>query len=117
MTERRYLPELPLGGDDGPPWSKGLMARALAATGLGEAGEAVMQAKGADELQSQKQEMRDHFADETALHGRVEPGGGIALPAAWPHSQVIPFVSNFCALALQQANNRICPRSRSGHVT
>ena len=32
--ERRYLPELPLGGDDGPPWSKGLMARALAATGL-----------------------------------------------------------------------------------
>jgi 2-phosphoglycerate kinase len=34
MTERRYLPELPLGGDDGPPWSKGLMARALAATGL-----------------------------------------------------------------------------------
>ena len=34
MTERRYLPELPLGGDDGPPWSKGLLARALAATGL-----------------------------------------------------------------------------------
>jgi len=32
--ERRYLPELPLGGDDGPPWSKGLLARALAATGL-----------------------------------------------------------------------------------
>lgn len=32
--ERRYLPELPLGGDDGPPWSKGLMARALVATGL-----------------------------------------------------------------------------------
>jgi 2-phosphoglycerate kinase len=34
VTERRYLPELPLGGDDGPPWSKGLMARVLAATGL-----------------------------------------------------------------------------------
>jgi len=34
VTERRYLPELPLGGDDGPPWSKGLLARALAATGL-----------------------------------------------------------------------------------
>jgi 2-phosphoglycerate kinase len=34
VRERRYLPELPLGGDDGPPWSKGLMARALAATGL-----------------------------------------------------------------------------------
>jgi 2-phosphoglycerate kinase len=34
MRDRRYLPELPLGGDDGPPWSKGLMARALAATGL-----------------------------------------------------------------------------------
>jgi len=34
VTERRYLPELPLGGDDGPPWSKGLMARALVATGL-----------------------------------------------------------------------------------
>ncbi len=33
VTERRYLPELPLGGDEGPPWSKGLMARALAATG------------------------------------------------------------------------------------
>jgi 2-phosphoglycerate kinase len=34
MTERRYLAPLPLGGDDSPPWSKGLMARALAATGL-----------------------------------------------------------------------------------
>jgi 2-phosphoglycerate kinase len=34
VTERRYLPPLPLGGDEGPPWSKGLMARALAATGL-----------------------------------------------------------------------------------
>ena len=33
MTDR-YLAPLPLGGDDGPPWSKGLMARALAATGL-----------------------------------------------------------------------------------
>jgi len=35
MTERRYLAPLPLGGEDDPPWSKGLMARALAATGLG----------------------------------------------------------------------------------
>ena len=34
MSERRYLAPLPLGGDDGPPWSKGLMSRALAATGL-----------------------------------------------------------------------------------
>jgi 2-phosphoglycerate kinase len=34
LSERRYLAPLPLGGDDGPPWSKGLMARALAATGL-----------------------------------------------------------------------------------
>jgi 2-phosphoglycerate kinase len=34
VRERRYLPELPLGGDEGPPWSKGLMARALSATGL-----------------------------------------------------------------------------------
>jgi 2-phosphoglycerate kinase len=34
MSERRYLPPLPLGGDESPPWSKGLMARALAATGL-----------------------------------------------------------------------------------
>ena len=34
MKERRYLAPLPLGGDEGPPWSKGLMARALAATGL-----------------------------------------------------------------------------------
>ena len=34
MSERRYLAPLPLGGDEGPPWSKGLMARALAATGL-----------------------------------------------------------------------------------
>jgi 2-phosphoglycerate kinase len=34
VTERRYLAPLPLGGGDGPPWSKGLMARALAATGL-----------------------------------------------------------------------------------
>jgi 2-phosphoglycerate kinase len=34
VSSRRYLAPLPLGGDDGPPWSKGLMARALAATGL-----------------------------------------------------------------------------------
>jgi 2-phosphoglycerate kinase len=34
VSERRYLAPLPLGGDDAPPWSKGLMARALAATGL-----------------------------------------------------------------------------------
>jgi 2-phosphoglycerate kinase len=34
MRQRRYLAPLPLGGADGPPWSKGLMARALAATGL-----------------------------------------------------------------------------------
>jgi 2-phosphoglycerate kinase len=34
VSERRYLAPLPLGGDDGHPWSKGLMARALAATGL-----------------------------------------------------------------------------------
>jgi 2-phosphoglycerate kinase len=34
VSPRRYLAPLPLGGDDGPPWSKGLMARALAATGL-----------------------------------------------------------------------------------
>ena len=33
MTERRYVPPLPLGGDEAP-WSKGLMARALVATGL-----------------------------------------------------------------------------------
>jgi 2-phosphoglycerate kinase len=34
VKERRYLAPLPLGGDEGLPWSKGLMARALAATGL-----------------------------------------------------------------------------------
>jgi 2-phosphoglycerate kinase len=34
VSERRYLAPLPLGGDDGLPWSKVLMARALAATGL-----------------------------------------------------------------------------------
>ena len=34
MSDRRYLAPLPLGGEDGAPWSKGLMARALAATGL-----------------------------------------------------------------------------------
>ena len=34
MSERRYLTPLPLGGEGNPPWSKGLMARALSATGL-----------------------------------------------------------------------------------
>jgi 2-phosphoglycerate kinase len=34
MTEPRRLEPLPLGGADGPPYSKGLMARALMATGL-----------------------------------------------------------------------------------
>jgi 2-phosphoglycerate kinase len=34
VSERRYLAPLPLGGAEGPPWSKGLMARALGATGL-----------------------------------------------------------------------------------
>jgi 2-phosphoglycerate kinase len=35
MTERRHAEPLPLGGDQGPPYSKGLMARALMATGVG----------------------------------------------------------------------------------
>jgi 2-phosphoglycerate kinase len=35
MTERRHAEPLPLGGDAGPPYSKGLMARALMATGVG----------------------------------------------------------------------------------
>jgi 2-phosphoglycerate kinase len=34
MRQRHYLAPLPLGGDEGPPWSKGLMARALTATGV-----------------------------------------------------------------------------------
>jgi 2-phosphoglycerate kinase len=34
MTDRRYRRPLPLGGEDGLPFSKGLMARALIATGL-----------------------------------------------------------------------------------
>ncbi|MFN0153072.1 MAG: hypothetical protein ACKVUT_01675 [Gaiella sp.] len=34
MTHRRHPAPLPLGGEGAPPWSKGLMARALAATGL-----------------------------------------------------------------------------------
>ena len=34
MTERRHRQPLPLGGEDGLPFSKGLMARALIATGL-----------------------------------------------------------------------------------
>ena len=35
MSERRHSEPLPLGGDAGPPYSKGLMARALMATGVG----------------------------------------------------------------------------------
>jgi 2-phosphoglycerate kinase len=35
VTERRHSEPLPLGGDHGPPYSKGLMARALIATGTG----------------------------------------------------------------------------------
>jgi 2-phosphoglycerate kinase len=35
VTERRHSEPLPLGGDEGPPYSKGLMARALMATGVG----------------------------------------------------------------------------------
>ena len=34
MTDRRYRQPLPLGGEDGLPFSKGLMARALIAAGL-----------------------------------------------------------------------------------
>jgi 2-phosphoglycerate kinase len=34
VTDRRYRQPLPLGGEDGLPFSKGLMARALIATGL-----------------------------------------------------------------------------------
>jgi len=59
VSERRFLPELPLGGDDCPPWSKGLMARALAATGLpltrayelARRAEAEMLERGADRLE------------------------------------------------------------------
>jgi 2-phosphoglycerate kinase len=35
MSERRHAEPLPLGGEEGPPYSKGLMARALMATGVG----------------------------------------------------------------------------------
>jgi 2-phosphoglycerate kinase len=35
VSERRHSEPLPLGGDQGPPYSKGLMARALMATGVG----------------------------------------------------------------------------------
>jgi 2-phosphoglycerate kinase len=35
VSERRHSEPLPLGGDAGPPYSKGLMARALMATGVG----------------------------------------------------------------------------------
>jgi len=35
VTERRHSEPLPLGGDQGPPYSKGWMARALMATGVG----------------------------------------------------------------------------------
>jgi 2-phosphoglycerate kinase len=35
MTERRHAEPLPLGGEGSPPYSKGLMARALMATGVG----------------------------------------------------------------------------------
>ena len=34
MSPRRYVDPLPLGGEDGPPYSKGLMARALVAAGV-----------------------------------------------------------------------------------
>ena len=34
MTERRHREPLPLGGEDGLPFSKGLLARALIATGV-----------------------------------------------------------------------------------
>jgi 2-phosphoglycerate kinase len=35
VSERRHSEPLPLGGEAGPPYSKGLMARALMATGVG----------------------------------------------------------------------------------
>ena len=58
MSERRYLAPLPLGGEEGLPWSKGLMARALAATGLtvtkaydlARRADADLAARGADQL-------------------------------------------------------------------
>ena len=34
MSDRRYRQPLPLGGEDGLPFSKGLMARSLIAAGL-----------------------------------------------------------------------------------
>jgi 2-phosphoglycerate kinase len=59
VSERRYLPALPLGGEEGPPWSKGLMSRALAATGLSPTrayelalrADADLVARGADRLE------------------------------------------------------------------
>ena len=77
MSERRYLAPLPLGGDDGPPWSKGLMARALAATGLtptrayelARRADADMARRGAFELDL------DHLADVAAdVLGEPEAG-------------------------------------------
>ena len=37
MSERRHREPLPLGGEDGLPFSKGLLARALIATGVASA--------------------------------------------------------------------------------
>ena len=34
MTDRRFRQPLPLGGEDGLPFSKGLMARSLVAAGI-----------------------------------------------------------------------------------
>ena len=34
MTDRRHRRPLPLGGEDGLPFSKGLLARSLTATGI-----------------------------------------------------------------------------------
>ena len=80
MTDRRHRRPLPLGGEDGLPFSKGLLARALTATGIstGEAYELALAAE-ADIAQSGRESISFERLGELAREKLGEQDGATTM--------------------------------------
>jgi 2-phosphoglycerate kinase len=80
MSDRRYRQPLPLGGEDGLPFSKGLMARALIAAGLtADRAYELALAVEADLAATERQSITLERVDELALETLGERDGAEAM--------------------------------------
>jgi 2-phosphoglycerate kinase len=80
LSDRRYRQPLPLGGEDGLPFSKGLMARALIAAGLtADRAYELALAVEADLAASERQSITLERVDELALEALGERDGAEAM--------------------------------------